>query len=202
MNEFFFSALSFGLAAGLKPGPLGIVVIQQTLSRGLPSGIRASLAPLVTDGPIIIAALWLLSQFKSLNLFAAALSLVGGLYLLGLSRKMFRVQNISISSNLGSSSSLGTVKVNLLNPGPYLFWFTVGGSYIVRGTTTESIVFVVTAIGALIASKIAVALLAANFLPSLESRGYLATMKVLAALLAIFGLLSLSTAYHLVETWS
>jgi hypothetical protein len=58
--------------------------------------------------------------------------------------------------------------------------------------------FVVTAIGALIASKIAVALLAANFLPSLESRGYLATMKVLAALLAIFGLLSLSTAYHLV----
>jgi threonine/homoserine/homoserine lactone efflux protein len=199
MNEFFFSALSFGLAAGLKPGPLGIVVIQQTLSRGLPSGVRASLAPLVTDGPIIIAALWLLSQFKSINLFAAALSLVGGLYLLWLSRKMFRVQNISISSKLGSSSSLGTaVKVNLLNPGPYLFWFTVGGSYIVRGTTTESMVFVVTAIGTLIASKIAVALLAANFLPSLESRGYLATMKVLAALLAIFGLLSLSTAYHLV----
>jgi threonine/homoserine/homoserine lactone efflux protein len=143
MNEFFFSALSFGLAAGLKPGPLGIVVIQQTLSRGLPSGVRASLAPLVTDGPIIIAALWLLSQFKSINLFAAALSLVGGLYLLWLSRKMFRVQNISISSKLGSSSSLGTaVKVNLLNPGPYLFWFTVGGSYIVRGTTTESMVFV------------------------------------------------------------
>ena len=100
---------------------------------------------------------------------------------------------------MGSSSSLGTaVKVNLLNPGPYLFWFTVGGSYIVRGTATESIVFVVTAIGALIASKIAVALLAANVLPSLEGRGYLATMKVLAALLAIFGVLSLSAAYHLV----
>jgi len=104
MNEFFFSALSFGLAAGLKPGPLGMVVIQQTLSRGLPSGVRASLAPLVTDGPIIMAALWLLSQCKSINLFAAALSLVGGLYVLWLSRKMFRVQNISISSNLGSKS--------------------------------------------------------------------------------------------------
>ena len=87
---------------------------------------------------------------------------------------------------------------NLLSKNLLCFWFTVGGSYIVRGTTTESIVFVVTAIGTLITSKIAVALLAANFLPSLESRGYLATMKVLAALLAIFGLLSLSTAYHLV----
>ena len=201
MNEFFFSALSFGLAAGLKPGPLGIVVIQQTLSRGLPGGVRASLAPLVTDGPIIIAALWFLSQFKSVTLFAAALSLVGGLYLLWLSRTMFLVENISILSKLGSSSSLGTaVKVNLLNPGPYLFWFTVGGSYIVRGTTAESVVFVVTAIGTLIASKIAVALLAANFLPSLEGRAYLATMKVLAALLGIFGLLSLSTAYHLVAS--
>jgi hypothetical protein len=80
------------------------------------------------------------------------------------------------------------------------FWFTVGGSYIVRGTTTESLVFVVTAIGTLIASKIAVALLAAKFLPSLESRGYLATMKVLAAILAVFGLLSLAAAYQLVVT--
>ena len=87
--------------------------------------------------------------------------------------------------------------MNLLNPGPYLFWFTVGGSYIVRGTTAESVMFVVTAIGTLIASKIAVALLAANFLPSLESRGYLLTMKALAALLAVFGLLSLRTAYQL-----
>jgi len=82
MNEFFFSALSFGLAAGIKPGPLGIVVIQQTLSRGLPAGVRASLAPLFTDGPIIIAALWLLSKFKSIDLLAAAMGLVGGVYLL------------------------------------------------------------------------------------------------------------------------
>lgn len=74
------------------------------------------------------------------------------------------------------------VKVNFLHPGPYLFWFTAGGSYIVRGTTTQSTVFVVTSIGALIAAKVAVALLAARFLPSLESRGYLVTLKALAAI--------------------
>lgn len=102
-------------------------------------------------------------------------------------------------SKLGVRHSLGmAVKVNLLNPSPYLFWFTVGASYIVRGTTSESIVFVTTAIGTLIVSKIAVAVLAANFLPSLESRGYLATMKVLAAMFAVFGVLSLSTSYQLV----
>lgn len=86
------------------------------------------MAPLITDGPIIIAALWFLSQFKSIDAFAAALSLCDGVYLLWLSRKMFRVHNIDISSKLNSEASLVTaLKVNLLNPGPYLFWFTVGG---------------------------------------------------------------------------
>lgn len=195
MNEFFFSALSFGLAAGLKPGPLGVIVIQQTLSRGLPAGVRASLAPLITDGPIIIAALWLLSQFKSIDLFAAALSLVGGVYLLWLSAKMFRISKISLSGKLQSQSSLAAaVKVNFLNPGPYLFWFTVGGSYIIRGSAAESLVFVVTSIGALIVSKIAVAVLAVRFFPSLESRGYLLTMKFLAGTLVWFGLVSIVKA--------
>ena len=198
VNEFFLSALSFGLAAGIKPGPLGIVVIQQTLSRGLPAGVRASLAPLITDGPIIIAALWLLSKFKSIDLLAAAMSLAGGIYLLWLATKMFRVRDISLSEKLRSQGSLATaVKVNLLNPGPYLFWFTVGGSYIIRGTTFESTVFVVTAIGALIASKVAVAILASRFLPALESPGYLLTMKILAAALVSFGLLSIVRAVEL-----
>lgn len=198
MNEYFLPALSFGLAAGLKPGPLGIIVIQQTLSRGLSAGVRASLAPLITDGPIIIAALWFLTQFKSIDRFAAALSLIGGAYLLWLAAKMFRVSEISLAGKLESKNSFATaVKVNLLNPGPYLFWFTVGGSYIIRGSTTESLVFVVTSIGALIAAKIAVAVLAARFFPSLEGRGYLLTMKLLAGTLVWFGLVSIAKAADL-----
>ena len=43
MNEFFFAALSFGLAAGLKPGPLGIIVIQQTLPLRIVSGFTPNL---------------------------------------------------------------------------------------------------------------------------------------------------------------
>ena len=198
MNEFFFSALSFGLASGIKPGPLGIVVIQQTLSRGLPAGVRASLAPLVIDGPIIIAALWLLSKFKSIALLTAVMSLVGGIYLLWLAAKMFRVHELSLSRKLQSQGSLATaIKVNLLNPGPYLFWVTVGGSYIIRSTAFESAVFVVTAIAALIATKVAVALLASRFLPALESRGYLLAMKVLAAAMVWFGLLSIVRAFQM-----
>lgn len=160
--------------------------------------MRASLAPLITDGPIIIAALWLLSRFKSIEPFAAALSLVGGAYLLCLSAKMFRVSAISLTGKLTSRSSLATaVKVNFLNPGPYLFWFTVGGSYIIRGSAAESLVFVVTSIRTLIAAKIAVAVLAVRCFPSLESRGYLLTMKFLAGTLVWFGLLSVVRAAEL-----
>ena len=198
MNEFFFAALSFGLAAGLKPGPLGIIIIQQTLSKGLPAGVRASLAPLITDGPIIIAALWLLTQFKSIDLFAAALGLLGGLYLVWLAIKILRLKEISLAGKLTSQASLLTaVKVNLLSPSPYLFWFTVGGSYIMRGSSLERSIFVVTAIGTLIASKMLVALLTARFFSSLESRGYLLAMRLLAGTLLWFGVMSMIKAAEL-----
>ena len=147
---------------------------------------------------IILAALWFLSQFRSIDVLAAALGLVGGIYLLWVAAKMFRVRDISLSAKLRSQGSLATaVKVNLLNPGPYLFWFTVGGSYILRGTAFESAVFVATSIGALIAAKIAMAVLASRFLPAFESRGYLLAMKFLAATMAGFGLLSIARAAEL-----
>ncbi len=92
MNDFVISAFVFGVTAGFKPGPLGIVVIQQTLEHGLKNGLKASLAPIVTDGPIIIAALLVLSQFKDISLFIGSLNLVGGLYLLWLSLKIIRIK--------------------------------------------------------------------------------------------------------------
>jgi len=195
MHEFFLSALSFGLAADLKPGPLGVSVIQQTLSRGLLAGGRASLAPLMTDGPLIIAALWVLSPSKSIDLFAAALSLAGGAYLRWLSARLLRVNDILLPGQLTAQRALATaVQVTFLNPGPSLCWFTVGGNYIRRGSTAESLVCVVTAIGTLIASKVAVAVLAVRFFPSLESRGYLRTMKCLAGTLVWCGLVSMVRA--------
>ncbi len=200
MNEFFFAALSFGLTAGLKPGSLGIIVIQQTLSKGLRAGVRASLAPLITDGPIIIAALWLLTQFKSIDRFAAILGLLGGLYLIWVGIKILQLKAISLSGKLASQDSLHTaVKVHLLNPSPYVFWFTVGGSYIMRGSALERSIFVITAIGTLIASKIVVALLAARFFSSLESRGYLLVMRLLAGTLLWFGLMSMIKAIKLLQ---
>ena len=197
MSEYIISAFIFGLTSGFKPGPLGILVIQQTLEHGLKGGIRASLAPIITDGPIIFVALVLLTQFKDITLFIGLLSLIGGLYLIWIAIKILKIQEINISKSLGTPKSLATaIKVNLLSPNPYLFWFTVGGTYIVLGTKAEAIVFVVVSIGTLVLSKMAVALVTSSFRELLDSRAYLWMMRILGILLAVFGLLFLSKSQN------
>ncbi len=191
------SAFVFGLTAGFKPGPLGIVVIQQTLTHGLKYGIRASLAPIITDGPIIFAALVILTQFKYIALFIGVLSFLGGLYLLWLSLKILKLKEINVLKSLGTPTSLATaIKVNLMSPNPYLFWFTVGGAYLARGNQAESIVFVTVAIGTLVLSKMVVAWVASNFREFLDSRAYLWVMRILGGLLSIFGFLLLNQSYN------
>jgi threonine/homoserine/homoserine lactone efflux protein len=197
MSEYVLSAFIFGLTAGLKPGPLGIVVIQQTLTHGLKYGIRASLAPIITDGPIIFTALAILTQFKDIALFVGILSFIGGLYLLWLSLKILKLKEINVSKSLGTPTSLAiAIKVNLLSPNRYLFWFTVGGTYLARGNQTESVAFVVVAIGTLVLAKMVVAWVASNFRELLDSQAYLWVMRVLGGLLSIFGFLMLNQSYN------
>jgi len=196
MNEYIISAFIFGLTAGFKPGPLGIVVIQQTLTHGLKYGIRASLAPIITDAPIIFIVLATLTQFKDIDLFIGILSSFGGVYLLWLSLKIVKIKEINISQSLGTPISLAiAIKVNLLSPNPYIFWFTVGGAYLARGNQIESTLFVVVAIGTLVLSKMVVAWVASNFRDLLDSQAYLWVMRVLGGLLSIFGFLLLYQSY-------
>jgi threonine/homoserine/homoserine lactone efflux protein len=197
MNEFVFAAFAFGLTSGIKPGPLGIFVIQQTLTYGLRQGIRASLAPIITDGPIIFVALVLLSQFKDISAFVGILSLIGGLYLLHIALKILKLKDINVSQSLDTPTSFATaIKINFLNPNPYLFWFTVGGAYLARGSQAESIAFVVVVLGTLMISKVAVAWIASNFRGLLDSDAYLWVMRILGGALSIFGFLLLNQAYQ------
>lgn len=190
MNEYVISAFIFGLTAGFKPGPLGIVVIQETLEHGLRHGLKACLAPIITDGPIIIAALVVLTQFSDKTPFIGILSLVGGLYLLWLSLKIIRIKEINISNILSKPKSLETaIKVNLLSPNPYIFWFTVGGTYLALGSQSQSAAFIVVSIGTLVASKMITAWIAAYFRELLNSKVYVWVMRFLGLLLAGFGVL-------------
>ena len=201
MSEYILSALIFGLTAGLQPGPLSILIVQQTLERGLLSGIKVSFAPIITDGPIIVAVVVVLSQFKDISLFLGLLSLVGGLYLLVLCLKILRTKELSFSPSGQSNSSLFTaIKVNFLSPNPYLFWFSVGGTYIAQGAIDEAIAFIAVFLLSLTLSKMAIALLASNFREVLSGVVYLWVMRILGVALGVFAVAFIGQSYELLQT--
>jgi len=157
--SFALAALTFGLAAGLKPGPLGVFIIHQTMSKGSVHGFISSLAPILTDGPIILLALFLTLQLNDLNLFISIISILGSAYLANVAYKIFKAPNSINPSGKGSAkSSLATaIKINFLNPSPYIFWLTIGSGYILMGSELEAAIFIVCAIFSLCATKFVVA---------------------------------------------
>jgi len=201
MSEYILSALILGLTAGIQPDPLSILVVQKTFERGLIDGIKVSFAPVITDGPIIFAAVVVLTQFKDISMFIGLLSLVGGLYLGWLCIKILQVRQVSFSDSNDSSSSLLTAaKVNLLSPNPYLFWFTVGGAYFALGATNEALAFVLVFLSCLVLANIALAVIASKFCGYLESRMYLWLMHALGVALGMFAISFLAKSYGLLIT--
>ncbi len=195
---FAISALTLGLAAGLKPGPLGIFVIHQTMSRGTLHGFLASLAPIITDGPIIGLALLLSFQVDELDNFIGLLSLLGSLYLAFIAYKTFNTSSsIHPLSRQGSSSSLGTaIKINFLNPAPYIFWLTIGSSYLLMGTTIEAVIFIFCALLSLCLTKFTVAFLFKQLGSRFNHKIYALILKSLSVPLIIFSIQLLITGIN------
>src|SRR5215211_2821282 len=77
---YILQGLGYGLAAAAQPGPFQTYLISQTLIKGWKRSLPAALAPLLSDGPIILLCLLVLSQVAPwLQRF---LYIAGGLFLL------------------------------------------------------------------------------------------------------------------------
>ena len=62
MWTFLLQGIGYGFAAAVQPGPFQTYIITQTLSRGWKRTLPAAFAPLVSDGPIILLCILVLSQ--------------------------------------------------------------------------------------------------------------------------------------------
>lgn len=185
--------LSLGLGAGLAPGPMTALAVSCTLERGLRSGVQVACAPLVTDGPILVLALWLVRGLPKPAV--AVLGTAGGLYLvwLGLRTARFAAQPQAVPSSSGWLPDLRrAVAANFLNPSPYLFWVGVG-SPIVRQAWAQSpiaaVAFLVAFFGLLVGGKVAVACAVAVGGQRLSERGYRRAAQAAGWLLAGTGML-------------
>ncbi len=175
------------MTAGLKPGSLGIYVIHQTLQRGYLAGLSASFAPFVSDGPIILLAFTILQSFSKTPLVLAAISFAGAVYLCILAFKLFQADTRQPSGD-APDTFFTAVKINLLNPVPYIFWMTVGGSYLIRGTLDQAILFVVFMLGSLALSKFLLAASIRKLGDNFSDQHYKWLLKVLAVVLFGFAL--------------
>ncbi len=194
--EFVIPALVFGLSAGLSPGPLSIIIIQETISKGFRHGMLASFAPIFTDGPIIFCVLMVLKQFQHLPLLLGIVSLGGAVYLFKLGYANIKSKQIDIDKELDESASISkAIKVNFLNPNPYLFWFTIGGPFLMKGTGVESAMFISVGVSTLILCKIAISYLTSKSRRFIGGAAYVNIMRLLGILLIIYGFIFLSRSY-------
>ena len=188
-----------GLSAGLAPGPLLTLVVTQTLRHGVKEGIKVAAAPLVTDLPIVLVSLLVLSRLSELDLVLGLISLVGGGYILYLAYESFRPapKDTGASGEEPQSLRRGTL-VNFLNPHPYLFWITVGAPFILKSWEEGPLapaLFILSFYLLLVGSKVLLAMVVGKSRAFLTGKAYLFALRLLAVMLLVFGLVLIKESF-------
>jgi threonine/homoserine/homoserine lactone efflux protein len=136
MITYLVLGATYAFAAAVQPGPLLAYLASRAVADGWRRTLPAALAPLLSDGPIIVLVLTVLIHLPERLMMA--LRCGGGVFVLYLTWGAFqswrhyqeRLGNVSRSPR---RSLFGATIVNLLNPGPYLGWSLVLGPLLLKG---------------------------------------------------------------------
>lgn len=136
MVTYLIQGIVFAFAAAVQPGPLQTYFISQALTHGWRRTAFAAFAPLISDGPIIVMVLLILSQVS--GWLVQILQCAGGLFLLYLAFGAWKTwrdydKKKKASPQSSQRTLLKAVLVNLLNPNPYLGWSLVMGPLFLKG---------------------------------------------------------------------
>ena len=197
MWSILLQAIVLGLGAGITPGPLLGLIINETLRGGWRAGVLVAIAPIIADAAIIGLTFTLFLQLPTF--IFPVLGIVGGCYVLFLGWETLQTPSeVSVAAaeqaenagNAWSSLRKGLI-VNMLNPHPYLFWLTVGGPLISRLSQQSAwsaiFAFLAGFYSCLIGSKILLAVFIHTGRARLQGRGYRLALQVSGVLLLLFG---------------
>lgn len=125
MILYFLQGLTLGLSATATPGPFQAFLLLQTLKNGWKRTLPATLAPLVSDGPIIFLVLLVLTQTPAW--FLSVLQIAGGLFVLYLAKgTLSSLKTVTLIPQTTTAASrqsfFKAVLMNFLSPGPYPFF--------------------------------------------------------------------------------
>jgi threonine/homoserine/homoserine lactone efflux protein len=201
MIEFLSAGMLLGLAAGFAPGPLLVLVISETLKHNIKAGIKVSIAPLITDVPIILISLLILNRLADFKPILGCISIFGGLFILYLAYESLKTRGVALNlSSVSSNSFRKGVITNALNPHPYIFYMTVGAPIIFKGINQNflsALSFVGIFLLFLVGSKVVLAMVVERSRAFLKGRVYIWAMRTLGTLLLFFSMVLFRDGFEL-----
>jgi threonine/homoserine/homoserine lactone efflux protein len=137
MLLFLTQGLVLGATAAMQPGPYQAYLLSQTIRYGWRKTLPAAFAPLISDGPIILLVIFVLTNAPEWSL--VGLQIAGGLFLIYLAYGAYRSFQTAVTT--GPEDITGTPQrsllkgalLNALSPNPYIFWATIAGPIFIEG---------------------------------------------------------------------
>ena len=192
----------FGLVAGLSPGPLITLVVSETLKNGKKDGIEVAISPLISELPIILFVLIILSSIAENSILMGVISLLGACFLIYLGLSNLRVNVKESKDHLGKGNALlRGITTNLLNPNTYMFWLTIGGPRILENAQihiSATVLFILGFYVMLVGSETAVAIVVDKSKTLVKSNYYAYIIRALGVVLIVFALIFVKDALEFV----
>jgi threonine/homoserine/homoserine lactone efflux protein len=136
MLAYLISGVTYGFAAAVSPGPLSMYLMSQAVSKGWRKALPVAFSPLITDGPVAILVLAVLSQVPAS--LVSYLRVLGGALILYLAFEAWKSwrdfeTGESQSAEAAPNSLLKAVFINWLNPNLYIGWSVIMGPIVLSG---------------------------------------------------------------------
>lgn len=133
---YLFQGIGFGFAAASQIGPFQTFLISQALTRGWKRALPGAFAPFLSDGPIVLLSVLVLSQLPEWT--QRVMYIFGGLFVLYLAYGSYKSwrnfdETLAHPELSGQQTIFKAAMTNLLSPGAYLFWMFATGPILVQG---------------------------------------------------------------------
>ncbi len=187
--EYLVVGLGLGLAAGIAPGPLHLLVLTSSMQRGFAAGWRVAIAPLLTDLPVVAAGVLAVGAMP--DGVVRAMAFGGGVFVVYLGVDALRWRSDDEDFAAGPSTDLRRGFIaNILSPHPWLFWLGVGGP-LLRSAWQESkmsaALFLVGFYVLLVGTKVVLALVASRGQRFVDAAWYRRLIRLAAVALMGMG---------------
>ncbi len=195
LSSLLFPA-GFAFAAAIQPGPLQAYLLSSVAQRGWRHTLPAAFSPLLSDGPIILIVLLVLTRLP--DIAARILQAAGGLLLLYFAWSSFRQWRRgpvpeTQDQRAAPRTLFEAAGINFLNPNPWLGWSLVMGPALIAAwhqSTALGIAFLACFYGVLISVTAALILLlgTTSFLSQRLRHGLILVSAILLAALGVYRL--------------